>query len=228
MFSLSPNLINNADASSLVFYGSNFDFYIPLAHEIGFQDSPSTMFFVYINVTTGNLNSSVNVIGLYDNQYGYFTLTSLENCDIHMYSTGETAIFKKNGVVFSGDTAISISETITLSWNFPIYHTVTLRNGVHGTSNPLGTFTESEGTIILITATPGSADYLFSYWQVLHSNRLGQNPYNLVVTRDMDITPYFKHVPGTASWDLLTYIFPVVIMLALVGFSIVIIKVKGK
>ena len=223
IFSLSSK-VSDVNASSLLFYGSDFSIYIPTDYEIGFQDSPATGFYVFINVTSGNLNSSVNVIGLYDNQFGYFTLTQLENCNIHMYSTGETAIFRRNNVVFSGDTAINLGETVTLSWNFPVYHTVTLRDGVHGTTTPLGTFTEPAGTVIVITATPESTNYYFLYWQVLNSLRIGPNPYNLVVSRDMDISPVFKHVSGSETVNIVSYIFPFVILIGVVGFAIVIIK----
>ena len=102
--------------------------------------------------------------------------------------------------------------------------TVTVQNGTYGTASPTGTFDEPEYYDLGITATPVNASYLFNYWQIVDSSRLGQNPYTLTFTKDMTVYPVFKHVSGDTINPLLSFILPMVILIGATGFAIILAK----
>ena len=120
------------------------------------------------------------------------------------------------------DTALSQQEIDNL-YNMK---TVTVQNGTYGTASPTGTFDEPKYYDLSITATPENASYLFNYWQIVGSNRLGQNPYTLTFTKDMTVYPVFKHVSGDTINPLLSFILPMVILIGIAGFVIVLARSK--
>ena len=216
--------IPQAEAAYLEVYGINFSVYIPVNNMIGFQSINYIPWIIYINVTSGNLNSTSCEVAIYDNWQGFFKFTAKESCSLHMYVTGGSITLKKNGVIFNGYTSVSPGQTVTLSWVMTPVYTVTVQNGVYGIASPLGDFFELEGYQMVITATPGSGDYLFSYWQVVGSNRLGQNPYTLTFTKNMIIYPVFKHISGDTINPLLSFILPMVLLIGVAGFTIILAK----
>ena len=217
--------VEKSEASAfLEVYGIDFGVYIPTNNLLGFQSSHFAPWIIYINVTSGTLNASSCEVAIYDNFQGFFKFTALENCNIYMNNTGGTVTFKKNGVVFDGVTSVSIGETMTLSWLMTPVYTVIVQNGVYGTAYPTGTYFELEGYQLVITATPMNGSYLFNYWQVVNSNRIGPNPYTLTFTKDMTVYPVFKHVSGDTINPLLSFILPMVILIGATGFAIILAK----
>lgn len=218
---LSP--IPQAQAISLEVYGIDLSTYIPTNSLLGFQ-SLNYAWTIYINVTSGNLNGTACEMAIYDDFQGYFKFTALEPCTFHIYSTGGSVIFKKNNIAFGGYASISPMETVILSWligNIPTVFTITIQNGIYGSASPSGTYQLVENSQLILRAIPMNSSFSFSYWQS-NTRRIALNPYYLTVRNNDVLTPVFiKHGIMVPIGELMSFILPMSIIVAIAGFTIV-------
>ena len=76
----------------------------------------------------------------------------------------------------------------------PVQYTLTIASAIGGSTSPAGTYTETSGTVIQVTATPNSG-YTFSDWLLDGVNVGSANPYSVTMNENHILTPVFAAIP---------------------------------
>lgn len=104
--------------------------------------------------------------------------------------------------------------------SYPYY--VTVLNATGGYATPSGVLNLPYGYNLAVTAT-NESEYYFYCWDIGGLRRVS-NPYTHIVTKNVTITPIFKHVSGVVVETNLTFILPLFVLFVIVAGAIILIK----